>query len=136
MAAAAVARQSSSTSSGANLWPERPAALRPALERYYVELEQLAMTIMRLFAIGLGLPDDWFEDKFDRHITNLCVNYYPPQLEPPGPGQLRRGAHTDYGSLTVLYQDERPVASRCGRWTASGRTCPTCLAPSSSTSVI
>jgi len=105
---------------GANLWPQRPAALRPALERYYVELEQLAMTIMQLFAIGLGLPDDWFEDKFDRHITNLCVNYYPPQLEPPGPGQLRRGAHTDYGSLTVLYQDDAPgglqVRTLDGEW--------------------
>ncbi|MFT3855324.1 MAG: 2-oxoglutarate and iron-dependent oxygenase domain-containing protein [Ilumatobacteraceae bacterium] len=105
---------------GPNLWPERPSSLRPALERYYAELEHLAMTIMRLFAIGLGLAEDWFEDKFDRHITNLCVNYYPPQVEPPAPGQLRRGAHSDYGSLTVLYQDDAPggleVMTMDGEW--------------------
>jgi isopenicillin N synthase-like dioxygenase len=105
---------------GANIWPDEPAGLRPALERYYAELETLAMTIMRLFAIGLQLPEEWFADKFDRHITNLCVNYYPPQHEPPAPGQLRRGAHSDYGSLTVLYQDDAPggleVLTKADEW--------------------
>ena len=94
---------------GANIWPDEPAGLRPALERYYAELETLAMTIMRLFAIGLQLPEEWFADKFDRHITNLCVNYYPPQHEPPAPGQLRRGA------TLRLRQPDGAAPGRCTR---------------------
>jgi isopenicillin N synthase-like dioxygenase len=54
------------------------------------------------------LPEDYFEPAIDRHITNLCLNYYPPRRTPPLPGQLRRGAHTDYGSLTILHQDDAP----------------------------
>jgi isopenicillin N synthase-like dioxygenase len=41
----------------ANLWPERPAALRPVMTRYYREMSALAQTLMRLFALGLGLPE-------------------------------------------------------------------------------
>ncbi len=107
---------------GPNIWPEEAPGLRAALERYYATLEELATTMMRLFAIGLHLPEDWFADKFDRHITNLCVNYYPPQVVAPAPGQLRRGAHSDYGSLTVLYQDDAPggleVLTKDGTWEA------------------
>ena len=40
----------------------------------------------------------------EQHTTNLVANFYPPQPEAPLPGQLRRGAHTDYGSLSILYQ--------------------------------
>ena len=91
-----------------NIWPERPASLRPALLEYYAHLEALAASLMRIFALALELPEDYFESAIDRHITNLCLNYYPPQRTPPLPGQLRRGAHTDYGSLTILHQDDAP----------------------------
>lgn len=40
-----------------------------------------------------------------RHLYNdLFANYYAPLQQPPEPGQLRIGQHTDYGSLTLLYQ--------------------------------
>lgn len=93
---------------GANIWPAAAPDLRPALTTYYAALEALAATMMRIFALALELPEDWFADKFADHISNLCVNYYAPQVTEPMPGQLRRGAHTDYGSMTVLYQDDAP----------------------------
>lgn len=103
-----------------NIWPERPAGLRPALLDYYRALEQLAADMMAAFALALGLPEGWFEPSIDHHITNLCVNWYPPQATPPRPGQLRRGAHSDYGSMTILYQDDAPgglqVLTKAGEW--------------------
>lgn len=85
-----------------NLWPERPPGFRAAMERYYRRANRLADDLMRLFALALDLPEDFFLDKLDRNMSALRVVRYPEQAEPPLPGQLRSGAHTDYGTLTVL----------------------------------
>ncbi|WP_185976269.1 isopenicillin N synthase family oxygenase [Mycolicibacterium sp. 018/SC-01/001] len=86
-----------------NIWPAIP-GFRAIWERYYAEMAGLAFDMMRLFALALGLDEHWFDDKVDRPISNLFANHYPPLQETPDPGQLRIGEHTDYGSLTLLYQ--------------------------------
>ena len=53
---------------------------------------------MRLFALALDLPETFFDDSVDRHISRLRVRNYPAPLVPPEPGQLRAGAHSDYGA--------------------------------------
>jgi len=88
-----------------NMWPEEPASLREVWTAYYAAMEGLATDLMRIFALALGLPEDFFDNKVDKHITNFSVIHYPDQATPPQPGQLRAGAHTDYGSLTILYQE-------------------------------
>ena len=105
-----------------NLWPERPAAFRAAWTAYYRAMEALAEEVMRIFAAALSLDDaDFFRDKIDRHISRLRVRNYPAPQTAPAPGQLRAGAHTDYGSLTILKTEDRPgglqVFSRDGRGT-------------------
>ena len=104
----------------ANLWPDRPAGMRPLWEVYYREMERLAGDLMRIFACALGLPETFFADKIDRHITNFIASYYPPQTTPPLPGQLRCGAHADYGSLTIVSSDTPvgglQVLGRDGAW--------------------
>jgi isopenicillin N synthase-like dioxygenase len=102
-----------------NLWPERPAALRSVWTEYYHTLEGLAARLMRIFALALGLPDDFFRDKTDRHISGIRANHYPEQVEPPAPGQIRAGAHTDYGAVTILLPENVPgleVLDRAGAW--------------------
>ena len=88
-----------------NLWPERPAGLRSLWEAYYREMERVAGTLMKIFALALELPEDFFARKIDRHITIFAAMYYPPVTAAPRPGQLRSGAHTDYGSLTIVHTD-------------------------------
>jgi isopenicillin N synthase-like dioxygenase len=104
----------------ANTWPQSPATLEGTWRSYYAQCEGLATTIMELFALALGLPEGWFDDKFDRHTSYLSANHYQPQLTSAEPGSLRLGAHTDIGSLTILYQDGAPgglqVLDRRGRW--------------------
>ena len=85
-----------------NIWPTRPPAFQPRLCAYYRAMERLAATLMRIFALALGMPEAFFDDKIDRHITAMRLNHYAEAERPPLPGQLRAGAHTDYGSLTVL----------------------------------
>ncbi|MFI1484984.1 isopenicillin N synthase family dioxygenase [Streptomyces sp. NPDC020747] len=89
-----------------NIWPKDPADFQKAWQEYMGAMGELAADLMRLFALALGLEEGFFEDKFDRHGSSVAVNYYPPQVVAPLPGQLRRGPHTDFGSLTILYQED------------------------------
>lgn len=90
-----------------NLWPDEPTGLRPAFERYYQVMERLCMDMLPLFARALGLPGGWFDDKVADHTALLLVNWYPPAVE-VRPGQLRRGAHTDYGAFTIVAAEQVP----------------------------
>jgi len=85
-----------------NIWPERPAEYRAVFGEFYRAQERLARDLMRIFALALELPRDWFDDKIDRHFSTVPVNHYPEPPEAMPPGQLRAGAHTDFGSLTIL----------------------------------
>lgn len=91
-----------------NDWPNQPAAMREIWESYYLEMERLAASLMRIFALALDMPENWFDDKVDRHITNFSVIHYPHPNTPPLPNQLRAGEHTDYGSLTIVQKDDAP----------------------------
>ena len=43
-----------------NLWPERPAVLRAVWTEYYRTMEGLAAHLMRIFALALHLPENFF----------------------------------------------------------------------------
>jgi isopenicillin N synthase-like dioxygenase len=91
--------------SALNIWPDRPAGLRATWLEYYAAMEALATQLLHLFAIGLGLDEHHFDRFVDEHITNLTANFYPPVDAAPLPDQFRKGPHSDWGSLTILYQD-------------------------------
>lgn len=84
------------------IWPAAPAGFRAAWQNYYRSMEDLASRIMVLFAAALSLPDDHFASVIDHPISALRALNYPEQEVAPQPGQLRAGAHSDYGSLTIL----------------------------------
>ena len=85
-----------------NLWPEVPASYRAVFTAYYQALEALGRSLMSLFALSLGMPERFFDDKIDRHFSTLPANYYPEPQGDPLPNQIRAGEHTDFGSLTIL----------------------------------
>ena len=91
-----------------NLWPKEPPELRPTFERYYQVLEQLCLNMLPIFARALDLPAEWFADKMLDHTALLLMNWYPPATGDVRPGQMRRGAHTDYGAFTVVAAEQIP----------------------------
>jgi isopenicillin N synthase-like dioxygenase len=103
-----------------NRWPVRPVGLRPALEAYWRELDRVARILCRIFAQALDLAPDFFEDTTDRHISQLRIMHYPPPQAAPLPGQLRAGAHSDLGMMTLLYSENDigglEVMDRAGSW--------------------
>jgi isopenicillin N synthase-like dioxygenase len=86
------------------IWPNAPADFQAVYTRYYEHLEALARDLMRLFALGLGLPETWFDSRIDDNFAALNSFYYPAQTDAPLAGQLRAGEHSDFGSLTILLQ--------------------------------
>ncbi len=103
------------------IWPDEPTGLVEAWKAYYAALEDLAARVMRLFAVALHLPEDYFGGFIDAPISALRALNYPEQHVPPKPGQLRAGAHTDYGSLTILLPQEGSkgleIITPDGQWT-------------------
>ena len=103
-----------------NVWPAAMPEFRAAMERHYRSMERLTTIIMRALALALGLDADFFRDKLDRHDSTFRAANYPHQDRPPAPGQLRAGAHTDYGAITLLASEDAPgglqVRTRGGAW--------------------
>ena len=101
-------------------WPEAPSGLAGAFQDYFSEMERLAASLRRIFCRALGLPEAYFEPSFADHLSALRVIHYPEQTAAPRPGQLRAGAHSDYGFLTILWSDAAPgglqVRTRSGDW--------------------
>jgi isopenicillin N synthase-like dioxygenase len=107
----------------ATIWPSRPEGFVEAWNAYYRALENLAARIMKAFALALELPENYFEEFIDTPVSALRALNYPEQLAAPKPGQLRAGAHTDYGSLTILLPQAGSkgleIATREGAWIAA-----------------
>ena len=103
-----------------NVFPAEPHDLTDAVCAYYNAVYALNGALMQLSALALDLPEDFFAASIDRRRGTLRCVFYPDQADEPQPGQLRYGAHSDYGGLTILRQDEAPgglqVLSRGGAW--------------------
>jgi isopenicillin N synthase-like dioxygenase len=89
-----------------NYWPAQPAGLADAVNAYFDAMLDLGRALMRLSAVALDLPEHWFEAAYTEPSLTLRFVCYPEQATRPAEGQLRYGAHHDYGGLTILRQDD------------------------------
>ena len=89
-----------------NCWPDFMPEMRPVLTEFFRAGNQLGWSMMRAFAAALDLPHDIFLQTIDRPISRGSIIYYPPQPPDMGSEQFGVSTHTDYGCLTLLYQDE------------------------------
>ncbi|KAK1613979.1 hypothetical protein QYE76_019496 [Lolium multiflorum] len=98
------------------LWPNEPTSFRPRLTEFSEAVHELAQTLMRLIAEGLGLSAGFFAGDFSGGETQMNVNYYPPCPDP----RLTLGLlpHCDRHLLTVLSQGDVAglQARHNGRW--------------------
>ena len=85
-----------------NILPDSPPGFGDTLVEVYRGFEGVAADMYRLFAVALDMPEDHFAPLIRRHFSILGLHHYPPLDAPPEPGQLRTGAHTDFGAMTIL----------------------------------
>ncbi|KAM3213580.1 hypothetical protein ACQJBY_066151 [Aegilops geniculata] len=108
---------------GDNLWPDCPSNFKVLLDNYARLLRDLSRKIMRGIALALGAPSDAFEGGTagDPFWYLRLIGYPIPDSVP----QEQRtdtgcGAHTDYGLLTLVNQDDDicalEVRNLSGEW--------------------
>lgn len=89
--------------------PDALPSLAPAFAAYFDAMLDLAARLMRHFAVELGMPEHHFDACIGESPSALRALNYPDLAgRPVVEGQLRAGAHTDYGTLTILLQDDAP----------------------------
>ncbi|ARV60918.1 2OG-Fe(II) oxygenase [Nostocales cyanobacterium HT-58-2] len=89
---------------------------------FYEACTKLANKVLQAFALALQLPEDFFATNHNQQNHTLRLLHYPSLSQPPKPGQVRAGEHSDYGSITLLFQDEvggLEVRTASGEWIAA-----------------
>ena len=101
---------------GPNQWPELP-GFREALMCYYRDVSKLGHELLRLFALALDLDEEFFLPYHQNaHVTWRIMRYFPGDY---GRGQYGTAPHTDFGTITLLAQDQQgglEICSRDGEW--------------------
>ncbi len=104
---------------GHNQWPDSLPQMREPLLSYYSEMKLLGDRILRMIARSLELEEDWFTPYFNPPAATLRLIKYPPQPANAAFNQIGAGAHTDWGSITILAQDSAgglEVRNLAGDW--------------------
>ncbi|MER9064409.1 2OG-Fe(II) oxygenase family protein [Mesorhizobium sp. M0698] len=79
----------------------------------------LATKLLKGIAHSLDLPENYFENLMRDPISIQRLIHYPPQTGYVPEDSIGIGAHTDYGNLTILAQDDvggLQVRNRDGDW--------------------
>jgi isopenicillin N synthase-like dioxygenase len=95
-----------------NFWPEelKETPFRKDLLDYFQSMDGLYLRLMRLIGTGLQLPDpEYLVQRCNAQHENLRLLHYPALLERDSTNskpRVRGNVHTDFGTLTLLVQDQ------------------------------
>ncbi|EEC84158.1 hypothetical protein OsI_30529 [Oryza sativa Indica Group] len=108
---------------GTNLWPKYPSNFDALLKNYISLLRDLSRKIMQGIALALGGPVDAFEGRTAGDPFWVCrLIGYPVSTDivEEHRTDIGCGAHTDYGLLTLVNQDDDicalEVKNQSGEW--------------------
>ena len=91
---------------GKNLWPTSVPTLENSAMKFFEHTHNLARDLLKGFAIGLNLEEDFFFKSSSKPLSRASLVYYPSQPIDMGEDQFGVSSHTDFGVLTILCQDE------------------------------
>lgn len=87
-------------------WLPDQTELNQTLLEFYRVGGEVCSQIMHAFALAFGLPETDFDSQHDSHYSTVRLLHYPPVEQAIEAGTMRAGAHSDYGTITLLFQDD------------------------------
>jgi isopenicillin N synthase-like dioxygenase len=91
---------------GHNLWPQELPGMRAHAQQYHAAMSTLSQRLLAIIALSLQLPEDFFNFALGTPIATQRMLHYPPQPADAQHNQIGAGAHTDWGLVTILAQDD------------------------------
>jgi isopenicillin N synthase-like dioxygenase len=91
---------------GPNNWPKDRPEFRRALSDYYAALGACGADLLGCVALSLGLDQGFFAEKYRKRLQRTQIIYYPPQPPAADADQFGLAPHTDFGCITLLWQDD------------------------------
>jgi isopenicillin N synthase-like dioxygenase len=92
-----------------NHWPDEfddeGKQFKAHMLEFFERCKQMHMQVMRAIAIGMGLEETWFDGFCDVGDNTLRLLHYPEvkaEVFKKNKNQVRAGAHSDYGSITLV----------------------------------
>ncbi|TPX18516.1 uncharacterized protein E0L32_011554 [Thyridium curvatum] len=96
-----------------NQWPQESGDIlgfKKMMLDFFAQCKAVHVEVMRAIAIGMDLEASFFDTYVDVGDNTLRLLHYPAVKKDVfqiNPGQVRAGEHSDYGSITLLFQDSR-----------------------------
>ncbi|KAF5962800.1 gibberellin 20 oxidase [Fusarium coicis] len=94
---------------GPNQWPLESdvPSFRATFTEYFAAVHDLSISLFRMLALSLDLPENYFNDfvSSDQSIAMCRAHRYPTATAEKAEKSRGIGAHTDFGALTLLLQD-------------------------------
>ena len=93
---------------GPNQWPDESLVpgFQTACNTYSAAMLAVVLRLMSLCGAALKLPAGHFDGFMRDPTCTTRLLHYPPQPTTAATGQIGCGAHTDWGALTLLAQDD------------------------------
>lgn len=108
---------------GRNQWPDDEfPEFQAQYEAYANRVLDLGRHVARLVALSLELDETYFDQALEEPLFYSRILRYPPMPDDAAPNQLGAGAHSDWGLLTILLQDDLgglEVRNADGDWIAA-----------------
>ena len=89
---------------GPNQWPDLE-NFRTPVEPYFTAIHQLGLQLLEVFALSLNINQQFFTQYYTKPTVLMRMMHYLPQSSSLSSNSIGATAHTDFGLMTILNQD-------------------------------
>lgn len=89
-----------------NRWPVHDQSFKPDMVQFFQSCHDIHLVLLNALGLAIGLENGYFENYTQEMDHFFRVIHYPAKPRDPNASRVRAGVHTDYGTLTLLFNDE------------------------------